>query len=119
MRSVTLVGFLLLAFWTPHVVASDFEETKQDVPDSALDASMQGPPDGIARDPQTIALENALRAHCACVRQSLKAGFGSAAISLRCVATRAAYADFLPRALANLQITQLEQRLVAAPTDAQ
>ena len=111
MRSLAYVGLLLVANCVAPALGSDFEETKQEISDFAFSASMQGKPDGIAREPQTLARQRAFLAHCACIAQAIREGFGSAVLPIRCATSRAAYAEFLPKLLANEQLIALERKL--------
>lgn len=110
MRIAAFVGCCLLVVWIAPTRASDFQEAQQEVPDSAKHGSMH--PYDPAKDPQVALAQKAIDAHIACVVDAIRRGVDLAGIRNTCVATRAAYAPFLPEAVAPLEIALIEQRLV-------
>lgn len=110
MRPFTRLCCLAGLLFAPMTWASDFEETKQEIPDSSFHASMQARQTGPATDPASRARHQALFAHADCVRTAKAAGDD---VEKTCAATRAAYSTHLPKEFSGLQIMLLEQRLTA------
>lgn len=113
-RNLAVVVGLVCLLYPLSVFASDFEETQQDVQDSAFHASMQG--DRLMQDPGVRELIVAGTAYIDCVRAERDKGDTPAAEVVKsCATTRAAYAALLPKENAEFELGLLEKALMPQP----
>ncbi len=118
MRLIVLFGCLTTLFLSPQVMASDFEEAKQDVPDSAHHASMRTAETQRDFARAKAAMAAAVLAHAECVSTALKGDADAAQIAKGCLSTRSAVAALLPTEFAGMEISVLEQRIATTSASA-
>ena len=110
-------AWLLIA---PAALASDFVETQQELQDSGRHASMQGARIATVENPIYREQLAAFTALTDCIKAALKAS-ATARLDVTCAAPRKAYAAFLPKEFADLELNMVDQALVqsAATADAE
>ena len=109
MRSLTRVGVVLLVFFfSAPGIASDFEETKQEVPDPGYAWSL--PPELKRSDLDLTRpdVRDAFRVHALCVAYATHAGTTISGLSSACASSRATLIGVLGKGSGSALVAQIE-----------